>query len=66
MSYYNCEIKFKDEDETFVSLIKDNLLIDESTDEQIFYYCNGVHEIELLMKEDNGEDFILLNFEIEN
>jgi len=63
MSFYNCEIKFKDEEAVFISLIKDSLDIDDSTDEQVFFYCNSVSDIELLMEEDNGEDFIVLSYE---
>jgi len=62
MSYYRCEIKMNDEDETFVSLIKDNLDIDEATDEQVFYYLQDFSEMELLLNENNGEDFVVLNY----
>ena len=61
MALYNCEIKFKDEETIFETLVKYSLDIIEE-DDSIFFYCNGVHEIEALTKEDNGEDFIVLTY----
>lgn len=58
--YYQCNIKFKDTEEEFTSIVKDSCDIVEAEDDNIFFYCNGKHEIEALMSEDNGEDFIII------
>ena len=62
MSYYQCDIKFKDDDTIFESIVKDSVGIIEGEDDKIFYYCEGLTEIESLTKEDNEEDFIILSY----
>lgn len=60
---YECEIKFKDEECSFISIIKDSVDVLEDEDDSIFYYCNSEKEIKSLMEEDNGQDFVVLSYE---
>lgn len=62
MSYFNCQIRFKDSIEIEDVIIKDNHDIIESEDDNIFFYCNSETEIENLMDVNNNEDFIVLSY----
>lgn len=54
-----CEIKFKDDGSEIETIIKLNCESDERTDESIFFYCDHIQELFLLMDEDNNEDFYI-------
>lgn len=43
-------------------LIKLSLDYVPEEDDYVFFYCNGIEELKNLMKEDNGEDFVVLDY----
>ena len=64
--YINGTIKWKDSGEEERVVIKLSCDYEENSkeDEQIFFYCDGEEELRSLMEENNGEDFVLLNYNI--
>lgn len=58
----NCKIRWKDDNTTQCVNIKTSTDYVEGSDEdnEIFFYCNGMEELKSLMKEDNGEDFVVV------
>ena len=56
--YASVSIKYNDEDSYFGGIIKMSSDTDEK-DELIFFYSNGIGDIESLSEENNGEDFVI-------
>lgn len=57
---YACPvIRWKDDDTVEEVFIKLSCDVGENDDE-IFYYVNGINEIEALTDKDNGEDFYII------
>lgn len=67
--YAECTVRFKDDSSTNKFLIKLSRL-DEAPrpyDDRFFFYCErGLSELKDLMKEDNGEDFVILDYKLLN
>jgi hypothetical protein len=36
---------------------------DGESDDDIFFYCDSVNDFRALLKEDNGEDFVVIGFD---
>lgn len=71
-NYVIAKIYFKDCDiEDIYSPIEyENVIIKlnekvekRSKDEKIFFYCNGEEELQRLMQKNNGEDFVVVDWE---
>lgn len=55
--YAEADIRWKDTGEGYTYLFKLSGNIDERTDGEIFFNCNGMEEFMSLLQKDNGEDF---------
>ncbi len=57
-----CEIRWKDtgEAETVNIAMYDD---DGISDDDVFYYCTSVNDFRALLKDDNGEDFVVVGFD---
>nr|MBQ4455930.1 hypothetical protein [Clostridia bacterium] len=55
--YAEADIRWKDTGEEYTYLFKLSGDIDERTDGEIFFNCNGMEEFMSLLQKDNGEDF---------
>lgn len=64
--YAKCEISWKDSIDFYASpefvTIKLSANVDEATDEQIFFYCDGIGQL-ISLAEFSGEDFVLIHCE---
>jgi hypothetical protein len=58
-----CEIQYKDDDEHETVNIAMHGDDGESDDDDIFFYCDSVNDFRALLKEDNGEDFVVIGFD---
>lgn len=58
---FSCNIRWKDDNTTQCVNIKTSTDYVEGSDEdnEIFFYCNSKEELNHLMQEDNGEDFVV-------
>lgn len=58
---FSCNIRWKDDNTTQCVNIKTSTDYVEGSDEdnEIFFYCDGKEELNRLMQEDNGEDFVV-------
>jgi hypothetical protein len=57
-----CEIRWKDtgSPETVNIAMHGD---DGISDDDIFFYCDGLNDFRALLKEDNGEDFVVIGFD---
>lgn len=67
-NYAKAEIWWKDEpiDKTeFVCFkLSTDYTENDSEDVNVFFYCNGEEELMELMNVDNGEDFVVLSYQL--
>lgn len=57
-----CEIQYKDDGEpetVNIAMYGD----DGESDDDIFFYCDSVNDFRALLKDDNGEDFVVIGFD---
>ena len=62
MNYALANVRFKEsgwEEEMVIKLSLDHT---PKEDREIFFYCHGIEELKNLMREDNGEDFVVLDY----
>lgn len=55
--YVEAEIRFKEDGAAETQLFKLSSDMDSTTDDAIFFYCDGIEDFMRLMDLDNGEDF---------
>lgn len=57
-----CEIRWKDTgtSETVNIAMYDD---DGISDDDVFFYCDSLNDFRALLKEDNGEDFVVIGFD---
>lgn len=63
-NYVQAHIRWKDdgsEGDVTIKLSCD-YIEGSKEDDLIFFFCNGEHEVKQLMKENNGEDFVVLDY----
>ena len=64
-----CDIMYKDNGELHSGVpiaLHGDMHGDDSQDEiddGIFFYCDGLNDFRALLKEDNGEDFVVVGFD---
>lgn len=64
IKYALCSIKWKDSGEIEDGCIfKLSLDLDEQDEDRIFYYCEDSIDLERLTKENNGEDFTVIDIQ---
>ena len=56
--YARCEIEWKDDHESCEVVFKLSCDVVESEDDEIFYYCNSVRDLQA-MTEEGTEDFVI-------
>lgn len=63
--YARCEVRFNEDittEEDIIAIYPYNPANeDEKLDEHIFFYCSDIDELLELTKEDNGENFVVMN-----
>jgi len=60
-----CDIKYKDNGElrTGVSIALHGDDCQDGSDDDIFFYCDSLNDFRAMLKEDNGEDFVVVGFD---
>lgn len=64
-----CDIKYKDNGELHTGVtiaLHGDMYGDDSPDEiddGVFFYCDSVNDFRALLKEDSGEDFVVVGFD---
>lgn len=58
--YARCEVRFNDDITTEENIIALYPYDNKKSDERIFFYCNDIDELMELTKENNGEDFMVV------
>jgi hypothetical protein len=62
MQYVQATIRWKDTGANEDVIIKLSCGYTPKEDDLIFFFCNGIHEVNALMDEDNGQDFVVLDY----
>lgn len=57
--YCKCEIVWHDDESASIETIKLDCEVDESEDDDIFFYVGNTDEFKNLMEWENGEDFTI-------
>lgn len=61
MGIKECKIRWKDDgDEWIVWIYTDDPILHPVDDDEIFFYCKDEEELEDLMREDNGQNFVVV------
>ncbi len=63
-NHAECTVRFEEDGYIGEFLFKLSLNADEKEDENIFFFCNGLSGLKALLKEDNGENFVVLDYSL--
>lgn len=59
--FADCMIRFKEDGEICRAMFKLNCEVIDEEDYVIFFYCSSISQLEYLMREENGEDFVVID-----